>query len=59
MTTTTAPAVVPTAETLDERVARLVADALRGLRYGTILIQVHDGRVTEIDTTHRTRLAPK
>ncbi len=41
---------------LDESVARLVADALRGLRFGTILITVHEGRVTTIDTTHRTRL---
>lgn len=50
------PAVPPAP--LDESVARLVADALRGLRFGSVVLTVHDGRVTEIDTTHRMRLAP-
>lgn len=43
---------------LDESVARLVADALRGLRFGSVVLTIHDGRVTEIDTTHRMRIAP-
>lgn len=48
----------PPAAPLDESVARLVADALRDLRFGTILLTVHEGRVTAIDTTQRTRLPP-
>jgi len=46
------------AAALDEAIARVVADALRRVRYGTVTLTIHDGRVTEIDTTERTRLPP-
>lgn len=32
-----------------------VAHALRGLRYGKIVIQVHDGRVVQIERTEKVR----
>lgn len=34
-----------------------VGEALTRLRYGTIQLTVHDGRVMQIDVTERTRLA--
>ena len=30
-----------------------IADALRGLRYGTVELQVHDGRVVRITRTEK------
>lgn len=45
-------------DSTDESVLLLVTQALARLRYGTITITVHEGRVTVIDTTERTRLAP-
>lgn len=44
---------------LDGAVARLVADALRGLAHGTITLTVHDSRVVTIERLERTRLAPQ
>jgi len=34
----------------------LVADALDRLRYGSILLTVHDGKIMQIDVTERKRL---
>lgn len=34
----------------------LVADALDRLRYGSILLTVHDGKVMQIDVTERKRI---
>lgn len=33
-----------------------VRDALRGLRYGTVTVTVHDGAVVQVDRTERIRL---
>jgi hypothetical protein len=33
-----------------------VADALRGLAFGTVTITVHDGAVVQIDRTERVRV---
>jgi len=35
---------------------RLLAEKLRHLRYGTIQLTVHDGRIVQMDCTERTRL---
>jgi hypothetical protein len=42
---------------LDESVARILADALRRVRFGTISLTIHDGHVVEVDETRRTRLS--
>lgn len=44
------------ARTLPEALA-VVSEALGRLRYGTIQLTVHDGKVMQIDVTERTRLA--
>lgn len=36
----------------------LVRDKVDGLRYGVVQLVVHDGRVTQIERTEKTRLAP-
>ena len=35
---------------------KLVRDRVSGLRFGTVQIVVHEGRVTQVDSTERTRL---
>ena len=34
----------------------IVLSTVRGLRYGVVQLVVHDGRVTQIERTERTRL---
>ena len=36
---------------------RLVQQKVEGLRYGVIQLVVHDGRVTQIERTEKTRLS--
>jgi hypothetical protein len=36
----------------------LVAEALQGLRYGEVVIQVHNGQVVQIDRTDKLRPQP-
>ncbi|HTN13706.1 MAG TPA: YezD family protein [Sphingomonadaceae bacterium] len=42
---------------LDEGLAS-VRDALSGLRFGSVSITVHEGRVVQIDVTEKRRLVP-
>jgi hypothetical protein len=35
---------------------KLVRERVTGLRFGTVQIVVHEGRVTQVDSTERTRL---
>jgi hypothetical protein len=37
----------------------LVRAKVRGLRYGVVQLVVHDGRVTQIERTEKTRIAPE
>jgi hypothetical protein len=39
-------------------VLRLVGEALRDLRYGEVVIQVHNGQVVQIDRTDKLRPQP-
>ncbi len=48
--TTTRPQQVP------DHVLQAVAEAMRGVRYGTITVIIQDGRVVQIDRTERRRL---
>ncbi len=36
----------------------LVREKVEGLRYGVVQLIVHDGRVTQIERTEKTRLTP-
>lgn len=36
----------------------LVREKVEGLRYGIVQLVVHDGRVTQIERTEKTRLSP-
>jgi hypothetical protein len=36
----------------------LVREKVAGLRYGVVQLVVHDGRVTQIERTEKTRLTP-
>lgn len=35
-----------------------IRNALHGLRYGNVVVTVHDGRVVQIDRTEKQRLIP-
>jgi hypothetical protein len=37
---------------------RIVQQKVEGLRYGVVQLVVHDGRVTQIERTEKTRLVP-
>jgi hypothetical protein len=43
---------------VQEQVTAAVARALRGLRFGSVEIVVHDGRVVQIERRERVRLEP-
>lgn len=43
--------------TTDQRVLAEVAKALAGLRYGSVEITVHDGKVTQIEAKKKIRLS--
>ena len=42
---------------VDSRVLEEVAKALTGLRYGSVEITVHDGKVTQIEAKKKIRLS--
>lgn len=48
------PSTVPIEESLDT-----VRQALTGLRFGAVLLTVHEGRVVQIDVTEKRRLTPR
>ena len=55
MTHFTAPQPPPTAH--PDWIA-IVREKVESLRYGVVQLVVHDGRVTQIERTEKTRLAP-
>lgn len=46
----------PEGTTVDRRVLEEVSRALASLRYGSVEITVHDGRVTQIESKRKIRL---
>jgi hypothetical protein len=57
-TTTTAPAVT-TKDAPEAAWERTVRHAVRALRYGSVEVQVHDGRVVQVETREKVRFAPE
>jgi len=50
-------AITPPSPTgLDERVLQRVADALKDLRFGSIEVVVHDGKVVQIERREKVRI---
>lgn len=50
------PALTPEAERLLEQSLADVREALTGLKYGSVSVTVHEGRVVQIDVTEKKRL---
>jgi hypothetical protein len=46
----------PTSDTREPEWLTLVRSKVQDLRYGVVQVVVHDGRVTQIERTERTRL---
>jgi len=44
--------------TNERELLREVALALRSIRYGSVVLAVHDGRIVELNKTERIRKAP-
>ncbi|HTW22524.1 MAG TPA: YezD family protein [Candidatus Baltobacteraceae bacterium] len=42
----------------ERELLREVALALRGIRYGSVVLTVHDGRIVELNKTERIRRSP-
>lgn len=53
-----APVLNPEAARLLEESLASVREALSGLKFGTVSLTVHEGRVVQIDVTERKRLKP-
>jgi hypothetical protein len=48
---------IEAARHLEESLAS-VREALQGLRYGSVALTVHEGRVVQIDVTEKKRIKP-
>jgi hypothetical protein len=42
----------------ERELLREVAVALRGIRYGSVVLTIHDGRIVELNKTERIRKVP-
>jgi hypothetical protein len=42
---------------VDQAKANYILSTLKGLKYGSLVITVHDGTITQIDKTEKTRFA--
>ena len=51
------PLATETQRQLEESLAN-VREALSGLKYGNVLLTIHEGRVVQIDVTEKKRLNP-
>ncbi|MET0554860.1 MAG: YezD family protein [Vicinamibacteria bacterium] len=47
----------PTKDAPETAWERTVRHAVRGLRYGSVEVQVHDGRVVQVETREKVRFA--
>ena len=45
--------------TVDQAKANYILSTLKGMDYGSLVITVHDGNITQIDKTEKTRFAQK
>jgi len=55
--TETTPTVNPTKDAPEAAWERTVRHAVRALRYGSVEVQVHDGRVVQVETREKVRFA--
>ena len=42
----------------EPRWLEVIRECIGNMRFGTIQVVIHEGRVTQVDATHRTRLSP-
>ncbi|MBT2737344.1 YezD family protein [Bacillus sp. ISL-7] len=42
---------------VDQAKAKYILSTLKGMEYGSVVITVHDGTITQIDKTEKTRFA--
>jgi hypothetical protein len=56
-TTPTIAATTPTKDAPETAWERTVRHAVRALRYGSVEVQVHDGRVVQVETREKVRFA--
>lgn len=53
------PAAGGTDETISPKVVAEILTALRGLRYGSIVVTIHDSKVVQIEKNEKVRLQKK
>lgn len=44
---------------VDQAKANFILSTLKNMEYGSVIITVHDGAITQIDKTEKTRFASK
>ncbi|KEP26956.1 YezD family protein [Bacillus zhangzhouensis] len=40
---------------MDEQKLNFILSALKGIEYGSVVITIHNGHITQVDTTEKTR----
>lgn len=40
---------------MDEQKLNFILSALKGIEYGSVVITIHNGQITQVDTTEKTR----
>ena len=48
---------VPLTKEVDDAVLEGIIDSIKSLQYGTVTITVHDGKVTQIETSRKQRFS--
>ncbi len=48
----------PQRDAVQEEIGRRIIEALRGLRFGSVEIVVHDGKVVQFERRERVRMSP-
>jgi hypothetical protein len=46
---------VPKGETINEKLIRSIAESLKGIKFGHVLITIHNHKVVQIDRTDKKR----
>jgi hypothetical protein len=49
---------VPPGPERDQAVLAALAEAIRRIRYGSVLVKIHDGKVVGIETSTKVKLSP-
>ncbi|MGJ7919781.1 YezD family protein [Neobacillus sp. LXY-4] len=44
---------------IDQEKQKFILESLKGLQYGSVVITIHDGQITQVDRTEKNRFPSK